>query len=61
MPDRHELARLAKAGPVNPESLAIRSQQARRLRRGDSGIAAAIPHHSCLRDSEGLTDEKWET
>jgi len=32
MPDRLELARLTHEPPVNPESLAIRSQQAKRLR-----------------------------
>jgi RNA polymerase sigma-70 factor, ECF subfamily len=58
MPDRRELARLAREGPVNPESLAIRGQQARRLREV---IQELPPQHRIilvLRDIEGLTDEE---
>lgn len=58
MPDRHELAQLAEGGPLNPESLAIRSQQARRLREV---IQQLPPHYRIilvLRDMEGLTDEE---
>jgi RNA polymerase sigma-70 factor (ECF subfamily) len=58
MPDRLELARLAQERPVNPESLAIRSQQARRLREA---IQQLPPHYRIilvLRDMEGLTDDE---
>ena len=58
MPDRHELARLAKAGPVNPESLAIRSQQARRLREVIQELPPQYRIILVLRDMEGLTDEE---
>ena len=58
MPDRAELARLAKEAPLNPESLAIRSQQARHLR---SAIQKLPPQYRIilvLRDMEGLTDDE---
>jgi RNA polymerase sigma-70 factor (ECF subfamily) len=58
MPDRHELARLAKEGPVNPESLAIRSQQARRLREVIQALPPQYRIILVLRDMEGLTDEE---
>jgi RNA polymerase sigma-70 factor (ECF subfamily) len=58
MPDRHELAHLAKEGPVNPESLAIRSQQARRLREVIQGLPPQYRIVLVLRDMEGLTDEE---
>ena len=58
MPDRAELAKLAKDAPLNPESLAIRSQQARHLR---SAIQKLPPQYRIilvLRDMEGLTDDE---
>jgi len=58
MPDRHELSRLAKAGPVNPETLAIRSQQARRLREVIQELPPQYRIILVLRDMEGLTDEE---
>jgi RNA polymerase sigma-70 factor (ECF subfamily) len=58
MPDRHELALLAKEGPVNPESLAIRSQQARRLRKVIQELPPQYRIILVLRDMEGLTDEE---
>jgi RNA polymerase sigma-70 factor (ECF subfamily) len=58
MPDRHELARLAEAGPVNPETLAIRSQQARRLREVIQELPPQYRIILVLRDMEGLTDEE---
>jgi len=58
MPDRHELARLAKEGPVNPESLAIRSQQARALREVIQELPPQYRIILVLRDMEGLTDEE---
>src|SRR5208337_518745 len=57
MPDRQELALLAKEGPVNPESLAIRSQQARRLRAVIQELPPQYRIVLVLRDMEGLTDE----
>lgn len=58
MPDRHELAHLAKEGPVNPESLAIRSQEARRLRDVIQELPPQYRIVLVLRDMEGLTDEE---
>jgi len=58
MPDRHELARLAQEAPVNPESLAIRSQQARRLREVIQGLPPQYRIILVLHDMEGLTDEE---
>ncbi len=58
MPDRHELAQLAEGGPVNPESLAIRSQQARRLREVIQQLPPEYRIILVLRDMEGLTDEE---
>lgn len=58
MPDRHELAQLAKDGPVNPESVAIRSQQRRRLREVIQELPPQYRIVLVLRDMEGLTDEE---
>jgi len=58
MPDRQELANLAKEGPVNPESLAIRSQQAKRLREVIQQLSPQYRIILVLRDMEGLTDEE---
>jgi RNA polymerase sigma-70 factor (ECF subfamily) len=58
MPDRQELANLAKEGPVNPESLAIRSQQAKRLREVIQQLPSQYRIILVLRDMEGLTDEE---
>jgi len=58
MPDRRELAMLAKEGPVNPESLAIRGQQARRLREVIQQLPPQYRIILVLRDMEGLTDEE---
>lgn len=58
MPDRHELAELGKGGPVNPESLAIRSQQAKRLREAIQQLPPQYRIILVLRDMEGLTDEE---
>ena len=58
MPDRHELAQLAREAPVNPESLAIRSQQARRLREVIQELPPQYRIILVLRDMEGLTDEE---
>ncbi|MGB8325360.1 MAG: sigma-70 family RNA polymerase sigma factor, partial [Candidatus Acidiferrum sp.] len=58
MPDRQELANLAKEEPVNPESLAIRSQQAKRLREVIQQLPPQYRIILVLRDMEGLTDEE---
>ena len=58
MPDRQELARLAKEGPVNPETLAIRSQQAKRLREAIQELAPQYRIILVLRDMEGLSDDE---
>jgi len=58
MPDRLELARLAQERPVNPESLAIRSQQARQLREAIQQLPPQYRIILVLRDMEGLTDDE---
>ena len=58
MPDRLELARLAQERPVNPESLAIRSQQAKRLREAIQRLPPQYRIILVLRDMEGLTDDE---
>jgi RNA polymerase sigma-70 factor, ECF subfamily len=58
MPDRQELEKLAKAGPLNPESLAIRSQQARKLREAIQKLPPQYRIILVMRDMEGLSDEE---
>jgi len=58
MPDRYQLDRIAKEGPLNPESLAIRSQEARRLREAIQKLPPQYRIVLVLRDMEGLTDEE---
>jgi RNA polymerase sigma-70 factor (ECF subfamily) len=58
MPDRLDLARLAQERPVNPESLAIRSQQAKRLRGAIQQLPPQYRIILVLRDMEGLTDNE---
>jgi RNA polymerase sigma-70 factor (ECF subfamily) len=58
MPDRHELEKLAKEGPLNPESLAIRSQEARKLREAIQKLPPQYRIVLVLRDMEGLSDEE---
>ena len=58
MPDGHELAQLVKGAPLNPEALAIRSQQARRLREAIQKLPPQYRIVLVLRDMEGLTDEE---
>ncbi len=58
MPDRQELAQLGKEGPVNPETLAIRSQQAKRLREVIQQLPPEYRIILVLRDMEGLTDDE---
>jgi RNA polymerase sigma-70 factor, ECF subfamily len=58
MPDRQALTNLAKESPVNPESIAIRSQQAKRLREVIQQLPPQYRIILVLRDMEGLTDEE---
>jgi RNA polymerase sigma-70 factor, ECF subfamily len=58
MPDRQELNRISKEGPLNPESLAIRSQQARRLREAIQKLPPSYRVILVMRGMEGLTDEE---
>ena len=58
MPDRQELAQLGKEGPINPETLAIRSQQAKRLRQVIQQLPPEYRIILVLCDMEGLTDEE---
>jgi RNA polymerase sigma-70 factor (ECF subfamily) len=58
MPDRQELAQLGKEGPLNPDALAIRNQQAKRLRQVIQELPPEYRIILVLRDMEGLTDEE---
>jgi RNA polymerase sigma-70 factor (ECF subfamily) len=58
MPDRHQLEQIGREGPLNPESLAIRSQEARRLRQTVQKLPPQYRIVLVLRDMEGLTDEE---
>lgn len=58
MPDALERELLAKAGPPSPESQAIRSQQARRLRDAVQALPPEYRIILVLRDMEGLTDDE---
>jgi len=58
MPDRLELARLEHEQAVNPESLAIRSQQAKRLREAIQRLPPQYRIILVMRDMEGLTDDE---
>jgi RNA polymerase sigma-70 factor (ECF subfamily) len=58
MPDRKELEQLAGDGRINPESFAIRSQQAVRLREAVQRLPPQYRVVLVLRDMEGLTDEE---
>jgi len=58
MPDKLELELLSKEGPATPESQAIRSQQARRLREAVQKLPAQYRIVLVLRDMEGLTDDE---
>jgi RNA polymerase sigma-70 factor, ECF subfamily len=58
MPDRKELEQLAGDGRVNPESFAIRSEQASRLREAVQKLPPQYRIVLVLRDMEGLTDDE---
>jgi RNA polymerase sigma-70 factor (ECF subfamily) len=58
MPDRKELEQLSADGRVNPESFAIRGEQASRLREAVQKLPPQYRIVLVLRDMEGLTDDE---
>jgi RNA polymerase sigma-70 factor (ECF subfamily) len=58
MPDRKELEQLSVDGKINPESLAIRSEEASRLRNAVQKLPPPYRIVLVLRDMEGLTDDE---
>src|SRR5579862_238628 len=58
MPDRIELKQLSSDGRINPESFAIRSEQASRLREAVQKLPPQYRIILVLRDMEGLTDDE---
>lgn len=58
MPDRHDLEHFASTGPINPESLALRSEEAQHLREAVQKLPPDYRIILVLRDMEGLTDEE---
>jgi len=58
MPDRKELEQLSSDGRINPESFAIRSEQASRLREAVQTLPPQYRIVLVLRDMEGLTDDE---
>ncbi len=57
MPDRRELEKLSAENGINPERLAIRSEEAGMLREAIQKLPAQYRIVLVLRDMEGLTDE----
>jgi RNA polymerase sigma-70 factor, ECF subfamily len=58
MPDRRELEQLGSEGTINPETFAIRSEEAGRLREAIKRLPPQYRIVLVLRDMEGLTDEE---
>ena len=58
MPDRAELEMLSTKDSINPESLAIRSEEAQRLREAVQRLPPSYRIVLVLRDMEGLTDDE---
>jgi RNA polymerase sigma-70 factor (ECF subfamily) len=58
MPDRKELEQLSADGRVNPESFAMRGEQASRLREAVQKLPPPYRIALVLRDMEGLTDDE---
>lgn len=58
MPDRQELERLSGDSGINPETFAIRSEEAGRLRQAIQRLPPPYRIVLVLRDMEGLTDEE---
>src|SRR5215469_4336604 len=58
MPDRNELEQISADGKINPESFAIRGEQASRLREAVQKLPPQYRIVLVLRDMEGLTDDE---
>lgn len=58
MPDRNELEQISADAKINPESFAIRSEQASRLRDAVQKLPPQYRIVVVLRDMEGLTDDE---
>jgi len=58
MPDRTELERLAGSAEVNPETMAMRTEEARWLRQAVHKLPPPYRIVLVLRDMEGLTDQE---
>lgn len=58
MPDREEFESLSGETSVNPEALAIRSEEAMRLREAVQRLPPSYRIVLVLRDMEGLTDDE---
>lgn len=58
MPDRKELEQLSADGRINPESFAIRGEQASRLRETVQKLPPQYRIVLVLHDMEGLTDDE---
>jgi len=58
MPDRKELEQLSADGRINPETYAIHSENASRLREAIQRLPAQYRIVLVLRDMEGLTDDE---
>src|SRR6516225_24366 len=58
MPDRNELEQLSADGRINPESFAIRTEEAARLREAVQKLPPQYRIVLVLRDMEGLTDDE---
>ncbi len=58
MPSRQELEQLTAQGSLNPEALAIRGEQAQRLRDAIQKLSPAYRIVLVLRDMEGLSDHE---
>jgi RNA polymerase sigma-70 factor (ECF subfamily) len=58
MPDRKELESLRHDGAINPETLAIRSESAHRLREAIQKLPPQYRIVLVMRDMEGLTDNE---
>jgi RNA polymerase sigma-70 factor, ECF subfamily len=58
MPDQHELEQLSGGGSINPETFAIRSEEAGRLREAIHKLPPQYRIVLVLRDMEGLSDKE---
>jgi len=58
MPDRSDLEHLVSTGPINPETLAARGEEAQRIRDAVQRLPPEYRIVLVLRDMEGLSDEE---